>query len=80
MVLPGDLGAQRGRLQQRQAAVASAADVDRDAVPALGTVELLVEQLEQVLDVEQIADLLALRRRSRCTAAGGGSGGRASSR
>ena len=57
--LPGELAAQLGRLEQREAALAAAADVDRRAGPVLGTSQLLLDQLDQVVDVQQVAHLLA---------------------
>ena len=52
---------------QREADLAPAADVADEAVPAPGVGELLVDQLDQVVDVQQVAHLLARRRRSRCS-------------
>ena len=59
-LVAGQLAADLGRLQQREAALAAAADVDRAPVPALGVEQLALDQVDQVLDVEQVADLLAL--------------------
>ncbi len=58
-LVAGQLAAERGRLQQREAALAAAADVGGDAAPALRVAELLVDQVDQVVDVEQVAHLLA---------------------
>ena len=40
--------------------LSAAADVDRPPVPPLRGAELLVEQLDEVLHVEQVAHLLAV--------------------
>ncbi len=56
---PGDLLAQRGRLEQREAAVAAAADVRDYTVPPIWCGELLVDQVDEVLDVQQVANLLS---------------------
>ena len=55
----GDLGAERRRLSQREAATPAATDVGGHAVPTLRITELAIDQLDQILDVEEIADLLA---------------------
>lgn len=54
---PRDLGAQRARLAQRQAALAPAADIDRDARPVVGVQQLALDQRDEVLDVQQVANL-----------------------
>ena len=59
-LVAGQLAADLGRLAQREAALAAAADVDRAAVPALGVEQLALDEVDEVLDVEQVADLLAL--------------------
>ncbi len=59
-LVAGQLAAQLGRLGERQAHVAAAADVDGGAGPVTGPHELVVDQVDQVADVEQVADLLAL--------------------
>ena len=72
---PGELAAQRGRLAQRQAALAPAADVDAAPAQCSGSRELLLDQVDEVVDVQQVAHLLARaavadvgqrRGRSRC--------------
>ncbi len=58
--LPVRRAADLGRLQQREAALAAAADVDGAPVPGVGIEQLALDQVDQVLDVEQVAHLLAL--------------------
>src|SRR3954471_15948107 len=53
---PADLG----RLAQREAALAAAADVHRTPVPGVGIEQLALDQVDQVLDMEEIAHLLAM--------------------
>ena len=57
--LPVSAAADLGRLQQREAALAAAADVDGAPVPRLRVEQLALDQVDQVLDVEQVAHLLA---------------------
>src|SRR4029077_8149898 len=54
------LSADLVRLQQREAALATAAGVDRAPVPAVRIEQLAIDQIDQVLDVEQVTDLLPL--------------------
>src|SRR3954447_10495903 len=54
-----DVSTQLGRLEQRQADLAPAAGVDGGAVPAVRVLELVDDQVDEVVDVEQVADLLA---------------------
>ena len=56
---PGQLAAELGGLQQRQAALDAAADVDGRAVPAVGVGELVEDEVTEVVDVEHVAHLLA---------------------
>src|SRR3954451_19565722 len=58
-LVAGELPADRGRLAQRKAALVAAADVHRAPVPGAGIEQLPLDQVEQVLDVEEIAHLLA---------------------
>ncbi len=58
-LVAGQLAAELRRLEQREAALAPAADVGGDPAPALGIAELLVDEVDQVVDVEQVAHLLA---------------------
>src|SRR5215204_3491410 len=58
-LVAGQLAAERGRLQQREAALTAAADVRGDPAPAFGVAELAVDEVDQVVDVEQVANLLA---------------------
>ena len=55
-------------------------DVQHDAVPPGGSPQLNVDQLHQILDVQQVADLLAAAAEADVAAAGARSGARASSR
>src|SRR4029077_17250537 len=55
-----DLLAQRRRLEQRQATGATAADVDRHPVPSRWIEDLFVDQADQIIDVQQVADLLTV--------------------
>src|SRR4051794_20828584 len=55
----GQLAAQLGGLPQREADVAPTADVDRAAVPGGALAELFVDEHDHVLDVQQVAHLLA---------------------
>ncbi len=54
-----DLGAERRRLLEGQAAAPATADVGGHAIPMLGIAELTIDQLDQIVDVEEITDLLA---------------------
>ena len=74
-------------VSSRQSSVVSASDRLQARPPPTLTVapaqrsgsgELLVDEVDQVVDVQQVAHLLAGRRRSRCRRAAAGSGGRAS--
>ena len=58
-LVAGQLAAQVGRLAQRQRAGDAAADVERLPVPALGVGELLEHEVAEVVDVQQVAHLLA---------------------
>src|SRR5215475_10189764 len=58
-LVAGQLAADRRRLQQREADLAAAADIGDDAAPALRVAELLRDQVDEVIDVEQVAHLLA---------------------
>src|SRR6478672_3210135 len=55
----GQLTADLSRLQQREAALAATARVRGNAAPALRVAELLVDEVDQVVDVKQVAHLLA---------------------
>src|SRR5215218_8903681 len=55
----GQLPAELGRLDQRQARGAATADVDRRARPVVGTEELVLDEVDQVVHVEEVAHLLA---------------------
>src|SRR6187399_2380772 len=59
-LVAGQLPADLCRLEQREAVVPAAPDVAHEARPATRVAELLVHQLDQVVDVEQIAHLLSL--------------------
>src|SRR3954470_5728164 len=52
--------ADRGRLAQREAALAATADVHSAPVPVLGVEQLTLDQVDQVLDVEEVPYLLAM--------------------
>src|SRR3954454_16966648 len=58
-LVAGQLAADLGGLQQREAALATAADVGDGTAPTLRLAQLLVDQVDQVVDVEEIAHLLA---------------------
>ena len=58
-LVAGQLAADLGRLQQREAALAAAADVDGAPVPGPLVEQLALDQVDQVLDVQQVAHLLA---------------------
>ena len=45
--------------QEREAALAAAADVDGDAAQRSGSPSCSLDQVDEVVDVEQVADLLA---------------------
>src|SRR3954468_16075580 len=58
-LVAADLGAQRGQLAEREAHVDAAADVVDLPVPALGVVELALDEVDEVVDMKEVADLLA---------------------
>src|SRR5664279_2862531 len=55
-LVAGQATADLGRLRQREAALAAAADVDGAPVPGLAVEQLALDQVDQVLDVEQVPD------------------------
>src|SRR5207245_8172791 len=59
-LVAGQLAADLGRLQQREAALSPAADIDGAPVPLLRIEQLQLNQVDQVLHVEKVANLLAL--------------------
>ena len=59
-LVAGQLAADRGRLQQGEAALAAAAGVHGHAVPLRRVEELALDQVDEVIDVEEVADLLAM--------------------
>src|SRR5436305_2691403 len=59
-LVAGEALADLGGLTQREAALAATADVHRAPVPRLGLEQLALDQVNQVLDVKEVAHLLAL--------------------
>ena len=58
-LVAGDLAAESRCFQQGQAAGPPAADVDGTPSQRVGLEQLLLDQVDEVLDVEQVAHLLA---------------------
>src|SRR3954469_1694574 len=58
-VIARELTAERRRLGERQTALAATADVECAAGPVLGPGQLLLDKVEQVIDVQEVAYLLA---------------------
>src|SRR3954447_8337614 len=58
-LVPGDRAADLGRLEQGQARLAPAADVEGRAGPRVRVGELDLDQVHNILDVDQVTDLLA---------------------
>ena len=58
-LLPGLLGADLGQLAERDGDLVAAADVVDPPVPALRRPNCGSEQVEEVVDVQHVADLLA---------------------
>jgi hypothetical protein len=56
----GQLAAQRSGLEERETRLAPAADVERSAGPGGGVSQLHLDQVDQVVDVDHVANLLAL--------------------
>src|SRR5207302_9707774 len=57
---PGESAADLRQLDERQAATESAADIERATGPVVRACELILEQVDQVLDVQEIAHLLTV--------------------
>src|SRR5207244_653517 len=58
--LAGEGPADLSQLHERQAAAAAAADVERATGPLVRPCELIVEQVDEVLDVQEVAHLLSV--------------------